>query len=279
MTIARNPLHGSGRAALPHPALASGDDAKSPQGIGMTYARRGQPPLDEPAHPLPGDVPCVTAPRERAVPEPAHLEPKHGDRRAVHGHPVVTSVPTHNLTQPCAHHRDRLVQPSLQLGFHLTELRLHPLPDRLPHHREPSTPLLPADVREAEEVERLRLPRAGALSVLGREGPEFQQPRLLGVQLQAELCEPLTQVSQKPLGLRPVLEPHDEVVRVPHDDHVAAGLRLPPPLSPFWISRTTRRSAMRCSTNFTSHPWSMASKNPRMSASSTQFTFRVRSPA
>src|SRR5947208_15268231 len=35
MTIARNPLHGSGRAALPHPALASGDDAKSPQGIGM----------------------------------------------------------------------------------------------------------------------------------------------------------------------------------------------------------------------------------------------------
>src|SRR5437867_6709183 len=112
MTIARNPLHGSGRAALPHPALASGDDAKSPQGIGMTYARRGQPPLDEPAHPLPGDVPCVTAPRERAVPEPAHLEPKHGDRRAVHGHPVVTSVPTHNLTQPCAHHGDRLVQPS-----------------------------------------------------------------------------------------------------------------------------------------------------------------------
>src|SRR2546425_4842161 len=88
MTIARNPLHGSGQAALPHPALASGDDAKSPQRIGMTYARRGQPPLDEPAHPLPGDVPCVTAPRERAVPEPAHLEPKHGDRRAVHAHTV-----------------------------------------------------------------------------------------------------------------------------------------------------------------------------------------------
>ena len=29
MTVTRNPLHGSGRAALPHPALASGDDAKS----------------------------------------------------------------------------------------------------------------------------------------------------------------------------------------------------------------------------------------------------------
>src|SRR5713101_7969737 len=70
MTIARNPLHGSGRAGLPHPALASGDDAKSPQGIGVTYARRGQPPLDEPAHPLPGDVPCVTAPNARCQSQP-----------------------------------------------------------------------------------------------------------------------------------------------------------------------------------------------------------------
>ena len=38
-----------------------------------------------------------------------------------------------------------------------------------------------------------------------------------------------------------------------------------PAFSHFWMSRTTRRSAIRCSTNFTSHPWSMASKNPRMS--------------
>src|SRR5712691_5642333 len=232
MTIARNPLHRSGRAALPHPAPASGNDAKSPQGIGVTNARRGQPPLDEPAHPLPGDVPCVTAPREGAVPEPADLEPEHSDRRAVHGHPVVASVPTYNLAQPCAHHWNRIVQSPPQLGLHLTELRLPPLPDRLPHHREPSIPLLPADVREAEEVERLRLPLAGAPTVLGRERPEFHQPRLLGVQLQTELREPLTQISQKPLGLRPVLEPHDEVVRVPHDDHVAVDVRLPPPLSP-----------------------------------------------
>ena len=121
MTIARNPLHGSGRAVLPHPTLASGDDAKSPQGIGMRNARRGQPPLDEPAHPLPGDVPCMTAPRQCAVPEPANLEPEHGDRRAVHGHSVVERVPTHDLTQPCAHHWDRIVQPPPQLGLHLTE--------------------------------------------------------------------------------------------------------------------------------------------------------------
>ena len=119
MTITRNPLHRSGRAALPHPAPASGDDAKSPQGIGVTNARRGQPPLDEPAHPLPGDVPCMTAPRQRAVPEPADLEPEHAYRRAVHGHPVVADVPTHDLAQPCTHYWDRVVQAPPQLGLSL----------------------------------------------------------------------------------------------------------------------------------------------------------------
>src|SRR2546428_10281281 len=126
----------------------------------MANGARGAATARRAGAPAPGDVPCMTAPRQRAVPEPADLEPEHGDRRAVHGHSVVASVPTHNLTQPCAHHWDRIVQPPPQLGLHLTELRLPPLPDRLPHHREPPTPLLPADVREAEEVERLRLPLA-----------------------------------------------------------------------------------------------------------------------
>src|ERR1019366_5030457 len=51
-----------------------------------------------------------------------------------------------------------------------------------------------------------------------------------------------------------------------------------PAFSHFWMSRTTRWSAIRCPMNFTSHPWSMESKNPRMSTSSTQFTrFRQQS--
>src|SRR5216684_1808478 len=106
--IAHNPLHGSQRAGLPHWALASGDNAKSPQGIGMANAGRGQPAPKEPPHPLPGDTGSLA--------------------------------------------------PSPKLGFHRAQLRLQPRPDRLPHHREPSVPLLPADMREAEEVERLRLP-------------------------------------------------------------------------------------------------------------------------
>src|ERR1043166_5261483 len=207
MTITRNPLHGSGRAGLPHPALASGDDAKSPQGIGVSNARRGQPTPSEPLHPFPGKTSGLAPSPQRSVPESPNLEPECGQRRAIHGHPVIPQMPFHDRAQPPAHLRDGSVQTPPQLGLHLAELGLHPLPDRLPHPREPPTPLLPADVREAEEVERLRLPLPGPPPVLGREWPEFPKPGLLGVQLQPEPREPLTQLGQEPLSVRPVLKP------------------------------------------------------------------------
>src|SRR5438552_736221 len=232
MTVARNPLHRSGRAALPHPAPASGDNAKSPQGIRVSDARRWEPALNEPPHPLPGEPGSLAAPPQGAVPEPPYLGTEREQRRPVHWHPVILQVPDDDRSQPRPHFGDRPVQASPQLGFHLAQLRLQPLPDRLPDHREPPVPLLPADVHEADEVERLRLPLVGAPSVLGREWPELQQPRLLGVQLQAELRQPLAELGQEPLGLLPVLKPDDEVIRVPHDDHVAVGLRLPPSPNP-----------------------------------------------
>ena len=34
--VTHDPLHRSGRAAFPHPALASGDDPKSPQRISLS---------------------------------------------------------------------------------------------------------------------------------------------------------------------------------------------------------------------------------------------------
>jgi ketosteroid isomerase-like protein len=54
--IAHNPLHGSGGAELPHPALALGDDAHAAQGIGMTDSRRRQPAVDEAPHTIPKDA-------------------------------------------------------------------------------------------------------------------------------------------------------------------------------------------------------------------------------
>jgi len=166
--IAHNPLHGSGQAALPHPALASGNDAHAAQGIGMTDSRRWQPAVDEAPHAIPRDATVLTAPRQRAMPEPAHLGPKQPQRRGIHGHSVIPDMSTHHRLQPLTQFWDGLVHAPLKVGFHLLQLRLQPFADRLPQHRESSiTPLLYADVRKAEEVERLWLPFSTHLPIHG----------------------------------------------------------------------------------------------------------------
>src|SRR6266567_2559280 len=69
--ITHNPLHGSGQAALPHPALTLGDDAHAAQGIGMTDGRQRQPAGDETPHAVPKDAAVLAAPRQRAMPAPS----------------------------------------------------------------------------------------------------------------------------------------------------------------------------------------------------------------
>src|SRR5256884_9457247 len=51
--IAHNPLHGSGQAGFPHPALALGGKAPAAQGGGVTDGRPGQPASDEGPHAVP----------------------------------------------------------------------------------------------------------------------------------------------------------------------------------------------------------------------------------
>jgi hypothetical protein len=87
------PLRGSGRAAFPHPALTSGNNAQAAQGIRMIDANRRQPAGDESMHPSPGDAAFLATTRQSAVPEPPHLESKQMQRRVVSGHTVIAIVP------------------------------------------------------------------------------------------------------------------------------------------------------------------------------------------
>src|ERR1700746_331958 len=156
--ITHNPLHGSGRAGFPHPALALGEDARAAQGIGMTDDRWRQPASDEAPHTIPKDAPFLAAPRQRAMPEPPHLESEKPQRRFIHGHSVIPDVSTHHRLQPLAQFRNGFVHASLKLGFSRVQLRLKPLADRLPQYRIHSiASLLHADMREAKKVECLRL--------------------------------------------------------------------------------------------------------------------------
>ena len=119
-----------------------------------------------------------------------------------------------------------------QLNRQSFELCLPSLAHRLPQHHEFPLSRPRTRVREAEEIKRLGLPVAARSSISVRIPTEFDQARLVGMQRQTETRQSLAQISQKLLGLRAMLKPHDEVVGEAHDDDVAARPRLPPSLGP-----------------------------------------------
>ncbi len=65
--VAHNPLNGSRRVELPHPALASGNDGEAAQWVGMTDAGGRQPAVSESQHTVPGKAAFLATARERAA--------------------------------------------------------------------------------------------------------------------------------------------------------------------------------------------------------------------
>src|SRR6266404_243421 len=199
----------------------------------MTDGRHRQPAVDETPHTVPKDTAILAAPRQRAIPEASHLEPKEIQRPLVHGHSVIANVSTHHCLQPLAYFRDGFMHAPLKLGFHLIQLRLQPFADRLPQHREPSIALLLyADMRKAKKVERLRFPFSAPLPLVDRIRTELQQARFLGVQFQVELLHSFRKFRPKLIGIRFALKSNHDVVRESHDDHLAARALPAPRLDP-----------------------------------------------
>jgi len=87
-------------------------------------------------------------------------------------------------------------------------------------------------MREAEKLERLRLAEPTSLAVTGGVPSELDQARLLGIQIQTELREPVAKLSPEPFGVLPILKPHHEVIGPAHDHHVTVRVPSPPLMSP-----------------------------------------------
>src|ERR1700682_4422607 len=114
------------------------------------------------------------------------------------------------------------------LVFDLSQLGPHPLRAGLALQPETPVPRLPAEVREAEKVERLGLADASGRSGPGGVPTELDEPRLVGVQLQVELRQPLAKVSEEPPSVTLMLEPGDKVIGEPRDDHITMRLASSP---------------------------------------------------
>ena len=100
MTIADHPLHRSGGAALPHPALASGGDGKAHAWIGMTDPRRRKPAGGVGAHAAPRQMVALTPTAQDAPPELDHRFPKRAQRRTVHRDTAIPVVFLHGVATP-----------------------------------------------------------------------------------------------------------------------------------------------------------------------------------
>src|SRR5215213_9489228 len=87
-------------------------------------------------HPAPQGVVGLTAPPERAPPEPDDLGPEVAECRVVGRHGVVGEEAPDNLRQPAALFGDGLVPPPSQFLLDLPELRPQPIPPGLPLQQE-----------------------------------------------------------------------------------------------------------------------------------------------
>ncbi len=198
----------------------------------MVDMGRRQPSLDEPLHPLPLDTPLLTPPRKGVMPEATYREAEVGQSIPISRDSEVPDMPTHNGLQPRANFRNRIMHTPPQLGLHLLQLGLHTFANRLPKNHELSLLRLPADMREAKEVEGLRFPQTDALSIRRRVASELDQPRLFRVQLQLELLHTFLQFRPEPFGIVLELESNLGIVSVTHHDHIAVRTLLPPCLNP-----------------------------------------------
>jgi len=230
--IAHDPLHRSGRAALPHPAPTLGDDAKTHERIRMADASRRKPAGHKAPHPSPRQVIALASTAKYPPPEATDSAPEGADGRAIHGHAVIAYMPQNDRAHISTLLRDGRVQAPPQFGFHLVQLGLPPLSHRLAQHREPALARLPAAMREAKEVKGLRFALAPRSPALRREAAKADEARLVRMQLQTELRESLAKLSQKPLGLVPMLESDHEVIGVAHEHHIALSLPRSPSLDP-----------------------------------------------
>src|SRR6202030_1646414 len=123
-------------------------------------------------------------------------------------------VITHdNLPKPLTDLARTVVLPALKLGLHGFKLRHHPLRRRdTPDGKGPATPEMPTIMGEPQEYEGFWFSLATPFSVSEGKPPELNQPRLVRMQFQTELHQPLLKITQESFGVSPVLKAQHNVV-------------------------------------------------------------------
>jgi hypothetical protein len=113
-------------------------------------------------------------------------------------------------------------------------------PERCPHaiapccsfDKELPTAVAFTDEGKAKKIEGLRFSEPATSASFRRKAAEPDQAGLVRIERQQELLKPLAHIVSEAPGVRLVLEADDNVISIPHEDHVARGLVPSPALGP-----------------------------------------------
>jgi hypothetical protein len=252
----------------------------------MADVGRRKPIADESLHSFPQNATMLASPTQSAMPEVAHGETKVIQSMPIAWNSEVTEMPAHHRLQPLADFRNRVhTSPQLdlhqlQLGLHARANRLpkHQKPSllRLPANmleaekieglRLAQSGALSVGRRVASELDQARLFRVQFQLEFRHAFDEFF-PELFGFRLELESKHDVIGIAQDDdislrSSLSPCLDPEiEDVMEVdvrqqrgdalpPCGEPASTNVRVPfsstPAFSHFWMSRTTRRSAIRC---------------------------------
>jgi hypothetical protein len=108
------------------------------------------------------------------------------------------------------------------------KLRLPPPAHRLAEDRKYSLPGLATNMGKSQEVECLRFSFSAPVSVFPRKPAKLQNPSLVRMQFQSKFPKPFIKIGQEPFGFATMLESHNEVITIAHNNNVTLRLLLPP---------------------------------------------------
>ena len=149
-------------------------------GIRMKDFGEWKPLLNKTSHVLPRHPALLTATLYHSQPTFAHLKSKALETGEISRNGMEVEVASNHALQPLPDFRQRLMHAPPKFVLHLFQLSKESLSDTLAQHEELAVlPGLPADMREPQKVERLRLALPTLFPTYCGKTPEFDQARLI----------------------------------------------------------------------------------------------------
>lgn len=198
----------------------------------MTDSRLGEPGVGQLRDLVPCESVLLAAAPQRSSPEIDNVVSEDFQCTPIGRHRMVFEEAVNNLHQPLPLYRDWLMHAPPQFLLDLLELRPHAVAPGFPREEELTSARLAANEGEAQKGEGLRFSDSASLAVARSKAPEFNDTGLVRMKGQRELLKSFEHCVEKPICVGLVLEPDNDVIGIPHDDHVAGGLSPPVAFGP-----------------------------------------------